>query len=284
MLIPGVVIVLIFSYGPMFGLIMAFQDFNPFKGFLKSHWVGFDNFEYLFNMPNFYQVVWNTLYISLLKIIFGLLVPLILALLLNEIRKKCFLKLVQTSIFLPFFLSWAILGGIMMDMLSLKGPVNTLISSLGFEPIMFLTSNAWFRTVLVVSDVWKSAGYNMIIFLAAITNIDQLLYEASNIDGAGRWKQVLNITLPGMSGIIILLTTLSIGSLLNAGFEQVFILYNPIVYPSGDIIDTFVYRLGIYNQQYSPAAAAGFFKSVISFILVSLSYYWAYKISDYRIF
>jgi putative aldouronate transport system permease protein len=284
MLIPGIIVVLIFSYGPMFGLVMAFQKFNPYKGFLKSKWIGFDNFKYVFDMPDFKQVLWNTLYISVLKIIFGLVVPLIFALLLNELRKKWFIKIVQTSIFLPFFMSWAILGGIIVELISLQGPINTVISSLGLKQILFLLDNRWFPIVIVISDVWKSMGYNMIIFLAAITVIDISMYEAAEMDGAGRWKQTIHITIPAMTPIIILLATLSIGNLLNAGFEQVLILYNPIVYHSGDIIDTFVYRLGIFNQQFSPAAAVGLFKSGISFILVSISYYSAYRFSDYRIF
>lgn len=284
MLIPGVLVTLVYAYGPMLGLMMAFQKFDPVLGFFKSKWVGFKNFEYVFNLPDFYQVLWNTGFISVLKIAFGLVVPLLLALLLNEITKDWFKRTIQTSVFLPFFLSWTVLGGVIFELFSLKGPINGLLSGIGMEPTMFMGSNNWFVSIIVGSDVWKGMGYNMIIFLAAIAGINSNLYEAAEMDGAGKWKQMVHITLPGMAPIIILLCTLSLGSVLNAGFDQILLLYNPTVYESGDVIDTFVYRLGLFSQQYAPAAAVGLFKSVISLGLVSFSYYLAYKLSNYRIF
>lgn len=284
MLLPGVIITLIFAYGPMFGIVMAFQKYSPAKGFFDSKWVGFKNFEYIFNMPDFYQVLWNTVIIAVLKIIFALLVPLIVALLLQEIRKNWVVRTVQTSVFLPFFLSWTILAGVIFEIFSLQGPLNSLLAYFGVEPIMFMGDKGWFRGILIGSDVWKGMGYNMIIFLAAIIGINPNLYEAAEIDGAGRWKQVLNITLPGIVPIIVLLTTLSLGSVLNAGFEQILLLYNPLVYESADVIDTLVYRMGLIDQQFSPAAAFGLFKSVVSVILVSVSYYLAYRFTNYRIF
>ncbi|MFD0716538.1 ABC transporter permease [Paenibacillus sp. GCM10027626] len=284
MLIPGMIVTLVYAYGPMAGIVMAFQKFKPTLGFIKSKWIGFDNFHFVFNLPDTLQVIWNTLIIAVLKIIFGLIVPLMLALLVNEVRKSWFQRTMQTSVFLPFFLSWTVLGGVLFEIFSLKGPVNSLIGAFGFEPVMFMGSNGWFRAILVGSDVWKGMGYNMIIFLAAITAINPNLYEAAEVDGAGKWKQMLHITLPGMVPIIILLTTLSLGGLLNAGFEQILILYNPTVYQSADVIDTFVYRMGIFDQQYGPAAAIGLFKSVISTLLVGVSYWTAYRFSNYRIF
>nr|WP_026010966.1 ABC transporter permease subunit [Paenibacillus sp. OSY-SE] len=284
MLIPGVIVTLIYSYGPMFGLVMAFQKFEPILGFFKSKFVGWDNFTYVFNLPDFYQVLWNTLVIAILKIVFGLIIPLILALLLNELRLKWFMKTVQTSIFLPFFLSWTVLGGVIFELFSLQGSVNAILETFGIEPIMFMGNGPWFVSILVGSEVWKGMGYNMIIFLAAITGINQNLYEAAEVDGAGKWKQMCNITLPGMAPIIILLATLSIGGILNAGFDQILILYNPTVYKYADVIDTFVYRLGLFDMQFSPAAAMGLFKSAISLLLVSVSYYMAYRFSNYRIF
>ncbi|MFD0959904.1 ABC transporter permease [Paenibacillus chungangensis] len=284
MLIPGVIVTLIYAYGPMAGIVMAFQKFRPTLGFLKSEWIGFENFYYVFHLPDTIQVIWNTFFIALLKVIFGLIVPLALALLVNEVRKTWFQRTMQTSVFLPFFLSWTVLGGVLFEIFSLKGPVNGLIEAFGAEPIMFMGSNGWFRTILVSSDVWKGMGYNMIIFLAAITSINPNLYEAAEVDGAGKWKQMLHITLPGMAPIIILLTTLSLGGLLNAGFEQILILYHPLVYQSSDVIDTFVYRMGIFDQQYGPAAAIGLFKSVVSTVLVGVSYWMAFRFSDYRIF
>ncbi|MFC5404710.1 ABC transporter permease [Cohnella soli] len=284
LLIPGVLVTLLYAYGPMFGIVMAFEKYQPVRGFFQSEWVGWKNFEYVFNLPDFKQVVWNTFLISFLKIVFGLVMPLTMALLLNEVMKDWFRRIVQTSIFLPFFLSWAVLGGVMFEIFSLDGPVNAILSKFGIEPIMFLASNHWFVGILVGSDVWKGMGYNMIIFLAAIVGINASLYEAAEVDGAGKWKQMFHITLPGMAPIIILISTLSLGNVLNAGFDQILILYNPVVYESADVIDTFVYRLGLFDQQYSAAAAIGLFKSVISVGLVSTSYYIAYRFSNYRIF
>ncbi|WP_409347077.1 ABC transporter permease [Paenibacillus sp. MBLB4367] len=284
MLLPGVLVTLIYAYGPMFGIVMAFQKFEPVLGFFRSKWVGLKNFRYVFNLPDFNQVLWNTVLIATLKVALILIVPLVLALLLNEITKNWFKRLIQTSVFFPFFLSWTVLGGVVLELFSLKGPVNGLISGFGVEPIMFMGSNNWFRAIIVGSDVWKGMGYNMIIFLAAITAINANLYEAAEVDGAGKWKQMIHISLPGMMPIIILLTTLSLGNILNAGFDQILIMYNPTVYEGGDVIDTFVYRLGLFSQQYGPAAAIGLFKSVISVGLVSISYYMAFKFSNYRIF
>ncbi|WP_088833772.1 ABC transporter permease [Paenibacillus tyrfis] len=284
MLIPGVILTLIYSYGPMAGLVMAFQNFEPLSGFFKSEWVGWSNFTYVFHLPDFKQVFWNTILISIFKIALFLLVPLILALLLNEVTKRWFSRLVQSTIFLPFFLSWTVLGGIVIEIFSLNGPVNSLLSFLGLKEIMFMLDNGWFRGIIIGSDVWKSMGYNMIVMLAAITGINGTLYEAAEVDGAGRWKQMLHITLPGMLPMLILLGVLSLGNILNAGFEQILIMYNPTVYEGADIIDTFVYRLGLFSQQFGPAAAVGLFKSVISLGLVSIAYYAAYKYNNYRIF
>jgi len=284
MLIPGIAATLVYAYGPMLGLVMAFQKYRPTLGFLKSDWIGLQNFEYVFVLPDFVQVLWNTVAIALLKIAFGLLVPLALALLLNEVRRSIYRRIVQTTVFLPFFLSWTVLGGVIFEIFSLRGPLNGLIVSAGFEPVLFMGSDGWFRAILVGSDVWKGMGYNMIIFLAAIVGINPHLYEAAIVDGAGRWKQMLHITLPGMAPIVFLIATLSLGGILNAGFEQILILYHPTVYGSADVIDTFVYRLGLFDQQYGPAAAVGLFKSAISLVFVGLTYLIAYRLSNYRIF
>ncbi|OPA80496.1 protein lplB [Paenibacillus selenitireducens] len=284
MLIPGVIVTLIYAYGPMAGLIMAFQQFEPLSGFFKSKFVGLDNFRYVFELPDFNQVLWNTIIIALFKMVLFLLVPLILALLLNEVTKKWFSRFIQSAIFLPFFLSWTVLGGVVIELFSLHGPVNAMLTFIGLKPIMFMLDNQWFRGIVIGSDVWKGMGYNMIVMLAAITGINATLYEAAEVDGAGRWKQMIHITLPGMAPILILLGVLSLGGILNAGFEQILIMYNPTVYAGSDIIDTFVYRLGMFSQQFGPAAAIGLFKSVISLGLVSATYYAAYKYNNYRIF
>ncbi|MDQ0877874.1 putative aldouronate transport system permease protein [Paenibacillus sp. V4I3] len=284
MLVPGLIVTLIYAYGPMAGLVMAFQQFEPLSGFFHSKFIGLDNFRYVFELPDFKQVLWNTILISVFKMMLFLLVPLILALLLNEVTKRWFSRIIQSAIFLPFFLSWTVLGGVIIELFALNGPINGLIAALQIKPIMFMLDNQWFRGIIVASDVWKGMGYNMIVMLAAITGINATLYEAAEVDGAGRWKQMLHITLPGMAPILILLGVLSLGGILNAGFEQILILYNPTVYTGADVIDTFVYRLGMFSQQFGPAAAVGLFKSVISLVLVSLTYYAAYKYNNYRIF
>lgn len=284
MLIPGIIVVFIYHYLPMFGIVMAFQNFNPIKSFWKSDFVGLKNFKFIFSMTNFGEVFGNTVQIAVAKIIFGGITPIILALLLNEVRKKWFSRITQTLIFLPYFLSWVILGGILKDLLSLSGSVNSLLEFVTGNKIFFLSDNTWFPIILVVSSVWQGMGYNMIVYLAAITNVDTSLYESAALDGCGRLRQAWHITLPGIRPMIILMVTLSLGGILNAGFDQIFNLYNPTVYESADILDTLVYRLGLVNRQYSISAALSLFKQILSLGLVSISYYLAYKFSDYRIF
>jgi putative aldouronate transport system permease protein len=285
MIIPSVIVALIYSYGPMLGSVMAFQDFNPVKGIFGSQWVGFKNFQYIANIPGSFIVLWNTVYIAFFKIIGMIIVPVTFALLLNEVQSRYFKRTIQTMIYLPHFLSWIILSGTLIDILSpSEGIVNQIISMMGFEPIFFLGDKFWFPITIILTDIWKGVGFGTIIYLAAITGIDPALYESAIIDGASRWKQTLFITLPGIMPIIVLMTVLSLGNILNAGFDQVFNLYSPQVYDTGDIIDTFVYRLGIEQQQYAAATAVGLFKSLVSFIFVSLSYLFADKFANYRVF
>lgn len=285
MVLPGIITVLIFSYIPLFGLVMAFEKYVPSKGILGSHWVGFDNFRYVMHLPDFFQVILNTILIAVMKIIAGLLVPIAISLLLNEMRITFIKRSIQTLVYLPHFLSWVILGGILVDILSPSaGVVNQLLQAIGIDPIFFLGDNKWFPFTLVLSNEWKEFGFSTIVYLAAIAGINPSLYESAVIDGANRWKCALHITLPGIAPIIVLMATLSIGSILNAGFEQVFNLYSPVVYQSGDIIDTFVYRIGLIDAQYGVATAVGMMKSVVSLVLISVSYYLAYRIANYRIF
>jgi putative aldouronate transport system permease protein len=285
MLLPGLLLVLIFSYVPIMGSIIAFEKFSPSKGLFGSTWVGLENFKYIFELPNFSSVLWNTVYISFLKIIVGQLIPITVALLLNEMRKISIKRTIQTIVYLPHFLSWVILSGILLDVLSLKdGIVNQFLGIFGVKPIFFLGEPAIFPYVIVISDVWKEFGFATIVYLAALTSINPSLYEAAVVDGANRWKQMLNVTLPGLAPIIILLAVLSLGNILNAGFEQVFNLYSSPVYSTGDIIDTFVYRTGLVQAQYSVATAVGLFKSVISLFFISTSYFLAYRFANYRIF
>lgn len=285
MLIPGLIAILIFQYYPMAGIAIAFQKYIPTQGLFHSKWIGLDNFRYVMELPDFYRVLWNTIYIAFMKIIVGLVVPILIAILLNEIRKNAVKRLVQTLVYLPHFLSWVILSGILLDVLSPKeGIVNAALRAMGMQSIFFLGDNHWFPFTLVLTNEWKEFGFSTIVYLAAILGINPSLYEAATMDGANRFKQTLHITLPGMTPIIVLLATLSIGNVLNAGFEQVFNLYSPIVYESGDIIDTFVYRIGMIDAQYGVATAVGLFKSLVSLILIALSYTLAYRFANYRIF
>ncbi len=285
MLLPALVLLVIYSYGPMVGIVIAFEQFMPSKGMFGSPFVGWENFEYVWSLPDTKQVLTNTILIALIKMILNLIVPIVIALMLNEVRAKFFKRSVQTIVYLPHFLSWVLLGGILIDVLSpSQGIVNEIIAFFGFKPIFFLGDPQWFRFTLVASDLWKEVGFNTIVFLAAITNANPSLYEAAVIDGANRWKQTLNVTLPSMLPVIVLVATLSLGNILNAGFDQVFNLYSPQVYESGDIIDTMVYRMGMLSAQYGPATAVGLMKSVVSLVLISIAYFLAYRLANYRIF
>ncbi len=281
--IPGVLL-FIFNYVPMYGVIIAFQDYSPAEGFVGSNFVGLDWFRFLFDMPQFYQILRNTFLIAVYKIVFTQLASITFALLLNEVRKMFFKKSIQTLVYLPYFLSWVIVGGMFIDILSSRGIVNRILGVFGIESIFFLGSNDWFRFTLVSTEVWKMFGWGAIIYLAALASINPRLYEAATIDGASKWQEIRYITLPSLKSIIILLGTLSLGSVLTAGFEQVLVLYNPAVYRTGDIIDTFVYRMGLQQAQFSLAAAVDLFKSGIGFILIVISYRLAYKYADYKIF
>ena len=286
MLWPGVIIVFIYMYIPLSGLIIAFQKFVPAKGlFGNQKWIGWDNFIYLYNLPGAISALRNTVVIAFFKIILHLIIPITVSILLNEIRSTAFRRTAQTLIYLPHFLSWIIMGGILIDILSPSdGIVNRILGLFGVEPVFFLGSNDYFRGTLIISDVWKEFGFNTIIYLAAITNIDPNQYEAATIDGANRFQKMRYITLPNMRMIIVLMMVLSLGNVLNAGFDQVYNLYSKQVYSTGDILDTFIYRIGLLDAQFGVATAMGMFKSVVSTIFISISYYSAYKFADYRIF
>ncbi|WP_427051286.1 ABC transporter permease [Paenibacillus sp. TC-CSREp1] len=285
MLSPAVLLVLVFVYMPLGGLVMAFQDYKPYLGIMGSEWVGMEQFKFLFEYPDSVQVIWNTLRIAVLKLVFGFISTMGFALLINEVRLKVLRSTVQTFVFLPHFLSWVVLGGIFIELLNPdSGLVNQALQALGFNPIFFLGDNNWFLFTVVSSEVWKEFGYGSIIFLAAIVGINPALYEAAQIDGAGKWKQMLHITLPSLIPTIAVVLTLSLSQILNAGFDQIFNLYNPLVYEKGDIIDTFVYRIGLIDGNYSFSTAIGLFKSIVSLILILGAYRIAYKVADYKIF
>lgn len=284
MLLPGILLILAFSYFPLAGITIAFKEFYPALGIWGSPWVGLENFEYMFLLPDTPQILWNTLRIALLKMFFNFPVPIVVALMLNEVSSSVLKRTVQTVVYLPYFISWVILSGIIIDLFAREGIINQFLGLFRAEPVFFLGDNRYFTSMLVLTDVWKNFGYGTVVYLAAITGVDSSLYESAIIDGANRWKQTLHITLPSIAPIIMLLMILNMGNVLNAGFDQIFNLYSPLVYPSADIIDTFVYRISMIEANYSLGTAVGLLKSIVSFILIVGSYTIANKYSDYTVF
>ncbi len=284
MLLPGVVLLVIFAVIPMFGILIAFQNYVPAKGILGSEWVGLGNFRTLLMLPDSLEILRNTLGLAIAKMILGTVVPIVFALMLNEVTQDGLKKFVQTSVYLPYFLSWVLLGSIFLSMLQLDGVVNYVIRLFGGEPVMFMASNRWAPVIMVVTDVWKNFGYGSIIYLAALTNVDTNLYEAAALDGASRLQQMRHVTLPAIAPTIVLVSTLNLGNVLNAGFDQIFNMYNELIYESVDIIDTFVYRIGLVELNFSLSTAVGLLKSLVSFVLIVLSYVLAKKWTGYKIF
>jgi len=284
MMLPGLILLILFSYLPIYGIALAFQKFNPGLGVLKSPWVGWDNFRYLFTLPEFWRITRNTFIIAVAKAVTLQFCAVLFALMLNEVRSRIFKRSIQTIVYLPHFLSWVILGGLMLDLLGSTGLVNQLLRQLGAKSIIFLGSNTWFRPVLVITYLWQEVGWSAIIYLAALTGIDPVLYEAAAMDGADHLKQIQHVTLPGIQSTVLLVAVLSLGSMLDAGFDQVLNLYNPVVYPTGDILDTYIYRAGLVSAQFSLATAVGLFRSIVRLILVAVGYWLADRYTDYRIF
>mgnify|MGYP002603681988 CR=1 FL=1 len=284
MILPGLLFILIFKYMPLGGITIAFKEFLPGKGIWGSPWVGLENFEYMLALPDTKRVMWNTLFIAAAKILINFPVPIIISILLNEVKNHRFKRSVQTIIYLPYFISWVILAGIIQDLFAKEGLINQFLGIFGAEPVFFLGNKYAFLGVLIGTDVWKNFGYNTVVYLAAITGIDETLYEAAKIDGANRFQQIWNVTLPGIAPIVVLMMILNLGNVLNAGFEQIFNLYNSLVYETADIIDTFVYRISLVEANYSLGTAVGLLKSVVSFILIVTSYKIANKYSDYTVF
>ncbi len=284
MLIPALLWLFFFSVVPMFGIIMAFQDYNPGRGILHSEFVGLENFVYMFQMSDVRQVLANTVVIAVGKIIGNIIIPLVFALLLNELCLKRIKRPIQTIVYLPYFLSWVILAKIVLNIFGYTGPVNPLMEIFGGSQINFFGEPDLFQPLVIGTDIWKGFGYNTVVYLAAILGVDQSLYEAAAVDGAGRFKRIWHVTMPGIRTTVALLAILSLGNVLNAGFDQIYNLYNPLVYSTGDIIDTWVYRAGLENLQYSLATAVGLFKSVISVILIAVGYKLADKFTGYKLF
>jgi putative aldouronate transport system permease protein len=273
--------ILVYRYIPMLGVIIAFKDYKITKGFMgifTSPWVGFENFRRLFSTPRFFKVLANTLIISTYKIVFTFPAPIIFALLLNELKKKLFKRFVQTVSYLPHFLSVVIVYGIVQALVSpTYGLINAVIKQLGYEPVYFMIEPRFFRGMLVLVDLWVNTGWGAIIYLAAITSIDNELYSAAEIDGANKFRKIIHVTMPGIVPIIIILFIFRVGAILNAGFEQVLMFYTPLTYDVGDIIETYIYRMGLERSDYSFSTAAGLFNSVVSLILVLITNKIAHK-------
>lgn len=284
MMMPGMLFLLIFSYIPMCGIWMAFQDYMPSKGILGSPFVGLKHFRYMMELPDIAQIIRNTLVIALGKILLGTVMAIAFSILLNEIRQKYVKSWVQTIVYLPHFLSWVVLASVVVNLFNLDGSVNQFLSMLGAGKINFLGSNRWFQPLIIGTDVWKEFGYNSVVYLAAITSIDPGLHEAAAMDGASWWKRILHITLPGMMPIILLMAAMNLTSVLSAGFDQIYNLYTPLVYQTGDILDTYVYRIGLIGRQYSFATAVGLFKSIIGMALPCAANQAAKRFADRKIF
>ena len=279
-LLPGIVFLIFFRYAPMYGIVTAFQDYNIFKGIAHSPWVGLKHFKILFASSDFKRILVNTIRISAGKLLFTFPMSILLAIMINEITQWMCKKVFQTVLYLPHFLSWVIVAGLMQTALSPSGGVvNQIIVALGGKPISFFMSKSWFPFVVIGSDAWKEVGYQAIVFIAAITGISPDLYEASALDGAGKLKQIIHITIPGILPTIILMFILQLGSILNANTEQILLMYNPTVYETGDVLGTYVYRNGVAAMKYSYATAVSLFESVVGFCLVMLGNFFSRRVS-----
>ncbi len=272
LLLPCVIYFLVFNYIPMYGVMIAFKDFNFAKGILHSPWIGLENFRYMFGLSDFYKVFWNSLYLGLLRLVFGFPFPIILALLLNEIRMASFQRVTQTMIYLPHFISWVVIGGILVNFLSPSwGIVNIFLKEMGIDPVFFLADPDYFRPIVVLSSIWKESGWGSIIYLAAIAGINSELYEAASIDGASRFQRLLHVTLPGIKSTIVILFILRLGQLMGNGFEQIFVLQNPMNLDVSEVFETYAYRVGILGGRFSFGTTVGLFTSVIGFIFILIS-------------
>lgn len=269
MMIPGILFMIIFRYLPMYGIVLAFKEWNVVKGIFGSPWIGLENFTYLFGSRDFTKVLRNSLWISFIRLLWGFPVPILLSLLLNEARNQPFKRTVQTLLYLPHFISWVIIAGLVMNFTSMNnGIINAARNAFGLKSIAFLQSERYFRSVLVISEIWKEAGWGTIVYLAAISGIDPTLYEAAIVDGATRMQRMRYITLPGIIGTIVVLLILRTGSILNNGFEQIYMLYSPLVYDVADVFETYSYRVGLAGGRFSYGTAIGMFQSIVGMVLI----------------
>lgn len=276
--VPGILYFFLFKYVPLFGSVIAFQNYNIFKGITGSDWVGLEHFQKMFSHYDFLRILNNTLLLGLYDLVIAFPVPILLAILLNEVRMIVFKRLLQTIVYMPHFLSWVVISGIFMGIFSMDaGVVNKALGFLGMQPIYFLGEDSYIRSILIGSGIWRDSGYGTIIFLAAIAGINPDLYEAAEVDGAGRLKQIWSITLPSLLPTIMILLLLHIGKFLDLGFERVFVFLNPLNLESGEILDTYIYKAGLLSQQYSYTTAIGLFKSVVGLMLVLLGNFFSKK-------
>ncbi|MCS7460766.1 ABC transporter permease subunit [Paenibacillus doosanensis] len=280
MLLPVLVYYFLFHYVPMAGAIIAFKNYTPARGIMDSPWVGLANFKDFFESVYLWRLVRNTLTINLYELLIGFPAPIILALLLNEVRSRMFKRTVQTITYLPHFISVVVAVGMVLDFFSSDGIINALVAKLGGEPVSYMTEPNLFYSIFVGSNVWQHLGWKSIIYLAALSAIDPALYEAANVDGAGRWAKLRHITLPGITPIIVIMLILQIGSMMTVGFEKVMLMYNPSIYETADVISTFVYRKGLQDMNYSYSTAVGLFNSAINFTLLILANTISRKISE----
>lgn len=280
LLILPVIYLLIFKYGPMYGNIIAFRRYLPGGSIYGDQWVGFYYFRLFIHSAKFWHVFANNIILGVLLLIFTFPAPIILALLLNELKSKGFKRFVQSASYLPHFLSVVIVAGMILDLTSETGPINAILTHMiGGKPTLFMQHSVWFRPVYIISDIWQTTGWGTILYLAALTNIDENLYDAAKIDGANRWKQTLHVTIPGIMPMIVVLLTLSVGKFMQVGFEKILLLYNPLIYQTADVISTYLYRVGLQSGSFSYAAAIGLFEAIIGFILVFSANYISRKLT-----
>ena len=282
MMIPGMLYYLLFHYKPMYGLLIAFKDYRILDGVMASPWAGLKYFKMAFGSDEFWRVFKNTLILSGYKLIFTFPAPIILALMLNEVRCLKFKKVVQTMTYMPHFISWVVLAGVIINFLSPSvGPINMIIKAMGFEPIYFMGDKKYFRGILVISSIWKEVGWGTIIYLAALSNVDTQLYEAAVLDGAGRFRQTISVTLPAIANVIVIMLIMQVGKIINDDFDQIYNMYNPAVYSVADVLSTYIYKMGLEQAMYSFSTAVGLFKNVIAFALVLMTNAISNRVSDY---
>lgn len=284
MVLPAFILVFLFNTRTWPGLLAAFQDFIPIKGWYGSEWIGLKNFKTFFMQPDCWRIIRNTLVIAVGKIVVGQVCAIILTLLLNEVQQKRLKKSIQTAVYMPHFISWVIYATILKSIIGTDGLINSVLIACGKEPIMFLGIPTLFPWMMILTDTIKEVGFASIIYLSALTSIDPGYYEAAKLDGATRWQQTIHVTIPGISTIIVLNAVLALGNVLAAGFDQIYNMYNPLVMSTGDVIDTWVYRQGLVSMNYGVGTAVGLFRSLISMVLTVIAYWAADKFADYKIF